>query len=131
MSIIKDGDFILVKIPDRDIQSMVRYIAHAVVLQENNALKLCHQIVTGDITRQDEYVEDLSNLLEVSNYQIVLNGAEALELCDNLADTIYDEKLKIETEPARICSYCHRCYIGEKNSCECPESKRAQMRLVK
>jgi hypothetical protein len=129
MQITKDDKYILIQVPDRDINSMVRFIAHGFVANQNLVTDLCHEIVTGDLTKQDDLVAKLKRFLELSNYQIVLDGPEALQLCDELAETVYEEQPEPkERQVARICVHCHKAYLGE---CKCPESKRAQMRLVK
>jgi hypothetical protein len=87
--------------------------------------------VTGDILKQDEFVKDLKRLFDLDNFSIVLNGPEALALCDELAEKVYEPEPKKESRMARICSYCHRAYLGNPGDCKCPESKRSQMRLVK
>lgn len=127
----RDGDYILVTIPDRDIESMIRYIAHNLVAQENLSVMYCHDIVTGDLTKQDEYVKELKRLFDLENFSIVLDGPEALALCDELAEKVYEAEPVKEKPMARICVYCHKAYLGNPGDCQCPESKRALMRLVK
>lgn len=124
----RDGDYLLVQVPEKDLDSMIRFIAHGLVMQENNAINLCHEIVTGDLTKQDDYVKDLKRLFDLENYSIVLDGPEALALCDELAEKVYEEKPQVPGLLYKICVHCHKSYAGK---CECPEFKRAQMRLVK
>jgi hypothetical protein len=121
--VIKDNGYIMISIPDRDIQSISRFIAHAFVQNQNHVTDLMHQIVTGDLSKQDEYVNQLARAIDLENWLIVLNGPEALELCDELADTIYDETLihgplqkKVEQEQPKlrlitICTGCHKSKI--------------------
>ena len=87
----------MIQVPDRDIKSMTRFIAHAFVQNQTNDLNkvedLIHNIVFGDLSKQDEYVNKLARAIELENWLIVLDGPEALELCDELADTIYEQTL--------------------------------------
>jgi len=132
MKISKDGDYIIVPIPQRDIESMARFIAHSIVAEENPFRKLSHQIVSGDLVKQDEYVEKFIRALGIENWSIILSGSEALEMCDELAETIYenvpgpvmkqhekDRHLKVVT----ICVYCHKAKIKGESCIECELKK--------
>ena len=121
--VTKDNGYIMISIPDRDIKSMARFIAHAFVQNQNRVTDLMHEIVTGDLSKQDEYVKQLTRAIDLDNWLIVLDGPEALELCDELADTIYDQTLihgpvqkKMEQEQRKlrlitICTGCHKSKI--------------------
>jgi hypothetical protein len=131
MQITKDTDFVLVQIPEKDLESMVRFIAHSIVQNQNRVVDLAHEIVSGDLTNQDNLVKQLETTLEMTNYQIVLSGAEALALCDELAETIYaeipgpvmkkeegkkkDPHLKLVT----ICVQCHKAKIKGTTCDDC------------
>ena len=129
--VTKDNGYIMISIPDRDIQSISRFIAHAFVQNQNHVTDLMHQIVTGDLSKQDEYVNQLARAIDLENWLIVLNGPEALELCDELADTIYDgtefgpviKKNQDEQKPKlkliTICSTCHKSKIKGENCENC------------
>ena len=128
--VIKDGNFTIVKVPLKDLQSLVRFVAHSVEKNPDKVLKLSEQIVRGDLMLQDDYVEQLSAVLDVDNWSIVLDGPEALELCDELAENIYEEPkegfgpvLKAEKERhlriVKVCVDCHKGFIkGESHDCE-------------
>ncbi len=128
--VIKDGNFTIVKVPLKDLQSLVRFVAHSVEKNPDKVLKLSEQIVRGDLMLQDDYVEQLSAVLDVDNWSIVLDGPEALQLCDELAESIYDEPkegfgpvLKAEKERhlriVKVCVECHKGFIkGESHDCE-------------
>ena len=119
----KDNGYIMIKVPDRDVQSITRFVAHAFVQNQNHVTDLMHEIVTGDLVKQDEYVQRLARAIDLENWLLVFNGAEALELCDELADTIYEETLihgplqkKMEQEQPKlrlitICTGCHKSKI--------------------
>jgi hypothetical protein len=119
----KDNGYIMISIPDRDIKSIARFISHAFVQNQNLVTDLMHEIVTGDLSKQDEYVKQLTRAIDLDNWLIVLDGSEALELCDELADTIYDQTLihgplqkKMEQEQPKlrlitICTGCHKSKI--------------------
>lgn len=125
--VTKDNGYIMIQVPDRDIKSMTRFIAHAFVQNQTNDLNkvedLIHNIVFGDLSKQDEYVNQLARAIDLDNWLIVLDGPEALELCDELADTIYDQTLihgplqkKMEQEQPKlrlitICTGCHKSKI--------------------
>lgn len=128
--VIKDGNFTIVKVPLKDLQSLVRFVAHSVEKNPDKVLKLSEQIVRGDLMLQDDYVEQLSAVLDVDNWSIVLDGPEALELCDELAENIYEEPkegfgpvLKAENKRhlriVKVCVECHKGFIkGESHDCE-------------
>jgi len=128
--VIKDGNFTIVKVPLKDLQSLVRFVAHSVEKNPDKVLKLSEQIVRGDLMLQDDYVEQLSAVLDVDNWSIVLDGPEALQLCDELAESIYDEPkegfgpvLKAENKRhlriVKVCVECHKGFIkGESHDCE-------------
>jgi hypothetical protein len=119
----KDNGYIMIKVPDRDVQSITRFVAHAFVQNQNHVTDLMHEIVTGDLSKQDEYVQRLARAIDLENWLLVFNGAEALELCDELADTIYEETLihgplqkKMEQKQPKlrlikICVNCHKSKI--------------------
>jgi hypothetical protein len=121
--VTKDNGYIMISIPDRDIKSIARFISHAFVQNQNRVTDLMHEIVTGDLSKQDEYVKQLTRAIDLDNWLIVLDGPEALELCDELADTIYDQtlihgplqkKMKQEQPKLRlitICTGCHKSKI--------------------
>jgi hypothetical protein len=128
--VIKDGNFTIVKVPLKDLQSLVRFVAHSVEKNPDKVLKLSEQIVRGDLMLQDKYVEELSAVLDVDDWSIVLDGPEALQLCDELAESIYDEPkegfgpvLKAEKQRhlriVKVCVECHKGFIkGESHDCE-------------
>ena len=127
--VVKDGDFTLIQIPDKDLKSAVRFIAHSINQKPDLILDLSAQVVTGDLAKQDEVVELLSDALDIVSWSIVLDGPEALELCDELAETIYDEPkeqfgpmIKAEKERhlriVKICVECQKGFIkGESHDC--------------
>jgi hypothetical protein len=127
--VTKDNGYIMISIPDRDIKSIARFISHAFVQNQNRVTDLMHEIVTGDLSKQDEYVKQLTRAIDLDNWLIVLDGPEALELCDELADTIYDQTLihgplqkKMEQEQPKlrlitICTGCHKSKI-KGDTCE-------------
>jgi hypothetical protein len=125
MQVTRDGEFVLIQIPEKDLESMVRFIAHSLIIgSQNLILDLSQEIVTGDLLKQDEVVKNLARVLELNNYQIVLTGPEALALCDELAEKVYEKQpepkdpkptLKLVT----ICVRCHKSKIkGETCDCE-------------
>ena len=128
MKITKAGDYIIIPVPKRDLQSMARFIAHSIVNEENPFMKLSHEIVSGDLSKQDEYVEKYIQALGIENWVLVYSGPEALELCDELADKIYEEKPQVPGLLYKICVHCHKSYAGQ---CECPGFKRSQLKVVK
>jgi hypothetical protein len=108
----------------------VRFIAHSVEKNSNRVLELSNEIVRGDLSRQDSVVDELSALLDILDWSIVLEGAEALQLCDELAETIYAETkeqfgpvMKQNQERhlrlVKICVDCHKGFVkGESHDCE-------------
>jgi hypothetical protein len=52
---------------------------------------LAQSVVNGDLSNQDAVVNDLITLFDVDDWSLVLDAPEALKLCDELADTIYEE----------------------------------------
>ena len=126
----RDGDFIILQIPKKDMQSMVRYLAHFVAANQDIVFDLSQKIANGDLSKQDEYVDQLIDGLDLRDWSIVLDGAEALRLCDELAETIYDEPkeqfgplMKKEKERhlriVKVCVECHKGFIkGESHDCE-------------
>lgn len=127
--VIKDGNFTLIKIPEKDLKSAVRFIAHSIEKNSDLIIDLSQQIVRGDLSKQDDFVELLSAALDIVDWSIVLDGPEALELCDELAETIYDEPreqfgpvMKVEKERhlriVKICVECQKGFIkGESHDC--------------
>lgn len=124
----KDGDFTIIKLPQADLQSLLRFLAHSIEQNPDKVLELSREIVLGDLTKQDEYVEELKTILDVSDWSIVLNKQDALNLCDDLADAIYDElPIHMATEPVKperhlkvvkVCVDCHKGYVkGDAHDC--------------
>jgi hypothetical protein len=128
MKISKDGEYVVVPVPVRDLQSMARFIAHGVVANQNRVLELSHEIVSGDLSKQDELVEKYIYALGIENWVLIYSGPEALELCDELAEKIYEEKPQVPGLLYKICVHCHKSYAGQ---CECPGFKRSQLKVVK
>lgn len=128
--VIKDDNFTLIRVPEKDIASLVRFVAHSVEKNPDKVLELSQQIVRGDLMEQDSFVEELSAVLDIVDWSIVLDGAEALELCDELAESIYEEPkeqfgpvLKAEKERhlriVKVCVDCHKGFVkGESHDCE-------------
>jgi hypothetical protein len=95
-------------------------LAHSIEKNPDKVLELAHTIVHGDLSKQDSVVDELSVLLfDIVDWSIVLDGAEALELCDELAESIYEEPkeqfgplMKKEKERhlrlVKICVDCHK-----------------------
>ena len=123
----KDGDFTIIKLPQADLQSLLRFVAHSIEQNPDKILELSREIVLGDLSKQDEYVEELKTILDVSDWSIVLNKQDALNLCDDLADAIYHElPIHMATEPTKerhlkvvkVCVDCHKGYVkGDKHDC--------------
>jgi hypothetical protein len=128
MKISKDGEYVVVPVPVRDLQSMARFIAHGVVANQNRVIDLSHEIVSGDLSKQDELVEKYIYALGIENWVLIYSGPEALELCDELAEKIYEEKPEVPGLLYKICVHCHKSYAGQ---CECPGFKRSQLKVVK
>jgi len=128
--VTRDGNFTMVSIPKKDLDSLVRFIAHSVERNPDKVFELSQQIVHGDLSKQDSIVDELSVVLDIVDWSIVLDGAESLELCDELAETIYEEPkegfgpvLKAEKERhlriVKVCVDCHKAFIkGESHDCE-------------
>lgn len=125
----KDGDVIVIGLPKNDIDSAVRFIAHSIEKNPDLVLDLSQQIVRGDLTKQDDFVEQLSAVLDIVDWSIVLTGPEALKLCDELAEAIYDEpaeqfgpvmkERKNHLRLVTICVGCHKGYVkGDFHDCE-------------
>jgi hypothetical protein len=127
--VTKDGNFTMIRIPEKDMASLVRFVAHAVEKNPDYVIDFSQKIVRGDLSKQDEYVSELANVLDVADWWIVLDGAESLQLCDELAETIYEEPAEgfgpvIKQEKQRhlrlvtICVECHKGYIkGDSHDC--------------
>ena len=124
----KDGDFVIIKLPKADVESTVRFLAHSIEQNPDKVLDLSQQIVRGDLTRQDEYVEELLAVFDLDGWAMVLNKQDSLNLCDDLADAIYDElPIHMATEPVKperhlkvvkVCVDCHKGYVkGESHDC--------------
>ena len=126
--VIKDGDVTVIGVPKKDLDSLIRFIAHSIDANPDRVLELAQLIVRGDLSQQDAVVNDLITLFDVDDWSIVLEGAEALELCDELADKIYEEKPQVPGLLYKICVHCHKSYAGQ---CECPGFKRSQLKVVK
>ena len=128
--VVKDGNFTMIAMPKKDLDSLVRFIAHSVEKNSNRVLELSNEIVRGDLSTQDSVVDELSALLDILDWSIVLEGAEALQLCDELAETIYAETkeqfgpvMKQNQERhlrlVKICVDCHKGFVkGESHDCE-------------
>jgi len=128
MKISKDGEYVVVPVPIRDLQSMARFIAHGVVANQNRVIDLSHEIVSGDLSKQDELVEKYIYALGIENWVLIYSGPEALELCDELAEKIYEDKPEVPGLLYKICVHCQKAYAGQ---CECPGFKRSQLKVVK
>lgn len=124
----KDGDFTIVKMPKADLDSLVRFVAHSVEHNSNFIVDLCQKVVNGDLAKQDEFVEQLKHALDISDWSIVLNKKDALNLCDDLADAIYDElpihmasgpeKKEPHLKVVKVCVHCHKGFVkGESHDC--------------
>lgn len=128
MKVTRDGDYVLIKIPDRDINSMVRFIAHSIEQRKDVFLDMVETIVKGDLSKQDDVVNRLAEFLDLRNWSVVLDGAESLALCDELAERVYEKEPEKIVDVWRICVHCHKSYLGQ---CQCPEFKRSQLKVVK
>jgi hypothetical protein len=127
--VVKDGNFTMIAMPKKDLDSLVRFIAHSVEKNSNRVLELSNEIVRGDLSTQDSVVDELSALLDILDWSIVLEGAEALQLCDELAESIYAETkeqfgpvMKQNQERhlrlVKICVDCHKGFVkGELHDC--------------
>ena len=126
--VTKDGDFTLIKVPTKDLSSLIRFVAHAIEKDQEKVLDLSYKIVRDDLTKQDHYVEELGAVLDIEDWWIVLDGPESLELCDELAESIYEEPaegfgplLKQKERHLRIvkiCVDCHKAFIkGDSHDC--------------
>ena len=128
--VIKDGNFTIVRVPKKDLDSLIRFAAHSIEKNPDKILELAQTIVHGDFAKQDSLVDELSVLLDIVDWSIALDGAEALELCDELAESIYEEPkeqfgplMKKEKERhlrlVKICVDCHKGFVkGESHDCE-------------
>ena len=128
--ISKDGDFVLVKVPKNDMDSLVRFIAHAIEKNPDKVLKLSKDIVLGDLTKQDKYVKELIKLFDVSDWSLVFNKQDSLDLCDDLADAVYENlpihmgtffepKKERHLKVVKVCVDCQKGYIkNEPHRCE-------------
>lgn len=127
--VTKDEEFVLIAVPKKDLDSLTRFIAHSIDAKTERVLELSKTIVHGDLQKQDGVVEELSALLDIVDWSIVLDAPEALQFCDELADVIYDEVgeqfgpvLKQKQPKLRlikICVVCHKGYVkGEAHDCE-------------
>jgi hypothetical protein len=125
----RDGDHIIVNIPQADLESMAKWIAHNVVNKTDRIKDLSTKIVEGDLSLQDLYAQSLLETLGIDDWALVLDGPEALSLCDELADVIYDEKpegfgpvIKTAEKPTlrlvKICVECQKGYVkGDSHDC--------------
>ena len=128
-SVKRDGDHIIVNIPQADLESMAKWIAHNVVNKSDRIKDLSTKIVEGDLSLQDLYSQSLIETLGIDDWALVLDGPEALSLCDELADVIYDEKpegfgpvIKTAERPSlrlvKICVECQKGYVkGDSHDC--------------
>ena len=82
---------VMFPVPIKDLQSMARFIAHGVVANQNRVVELSHEIVSGDLSKQDKLVDDYIYALGIENWVLIYSSPEALELCDELAEKIYEE----------------------------------------
>ena len=127
--VTRDDQHVIVKIPQADLDSMVRWIAHNVVNKNDRIKDLSNKIVDGDLSLQDLYAQSLIETLGIDDWALVLDGPEALSLCDELADVIYDEKpegfgpvIKTAEKPTlrlvKICVECQKGYVkGDSHDC--------------
>jgi hypothetical protein len=127
--VTRDDQHIIVKIPQADLDSMVRWIAHNVVNKTDRIKDLSNKIVDGDLSLQDLYAQSLLETLGIDDWALVLDGPEALSLCDELADVIYDDKpegfgpvIKTAEKPTlrlvKICVECQKGYVkGDSHDC--------------
>jgi len=125
----RDGDFVMLDVPKKDTQSMVRYLAHFVAANHDIVIDLSQKIANGDLSKQDKYVEKLIDALDLRDWSIVLDGPEALQLCDELAETIYEEPKEgfgpiSKTQPkptlriVKVCVECQKGFVkGESHDC--------------
>lgn len=51
--VTKDGDFTLIKVPTKDLSSLIRFVAHAIEKDQEKVLDLSYKIVRDDLTKQD------------------------------------------------------------------------------
>ena len=126
--VVKDGNFTIVGVPKKDLDSLIRFVAHSIEKNSDKVLELSYEIVRGDLSKQDSVVDELITLFDVNDWSIILDGPEALELCDELAEKIYEEKPQVPGLLYKICVHCHKSYAGQ---CECPGFKRSQLKVVK
>ena len=127
--VTKDGNFTIVGVPKKDLDSLIRFAAHSIEKNPDKVLELAQKIVHGDFAKQDSLVDELSVLLDIVDWSIVLDGPEALELCDELAESIYEEPkeqfgplMKKEKERhlrlVKICVDCHKAFVkGDSHDC--------------
>jgi len=125
----RDGEHIVIKVPQDDLDSMVRWIAHNVVNKTDRIKELSNKIVDGELQLQDVYVQSLIETLGIDEWALVYDGAGALALCDELADVIYDEvkesfgpvlkaNNKTTLRLVTICVECQKGHIkGESHDC--------------
>jgi hypothetical protein len=128
--VIKDGDFVLIAVPKKDLDSLIRFIAHSIDANPDRVKELAQSVVNGDLSKQDDVVNELITLFDVNDWSIVLDGPEALKLCDELADTIYEEPKQgfgpVEKKQkenhlrlVKICVDCHKGFVkGESHDCD-------------
>ena len=126
--ITKDGEYILLPIPEADLRSMARFAAHGLFTQDKTKLMmLITNIVQGNLNQQEEYVTEFIKMLDIENWWLVLSGPEALKLCDELAEKIYEpvpekkkeQKLRLVT----ICVQCHKAKIKGETCDKCEVTK--------
>ena len=125
----RDGEHIVIKVPQDDLDSMVRWIAHSVVNKTDRIKELSIKIVEGELQLQDVYVQSLIETLGIDEWALVFDGVGALSLCDELADTIYDEAtqkfgpvIKANEKPGlrivKVCVECQKGFVkGESHDC--------------
>jgi hypothetical protein len=128
-SVKRDGEHIVIKVPQDDLDSMVRWVAHNVVNKTDRIKELSNKIVDGELQLQDVYVQSLIETLGIDEWALVYDGAGALALCDELADVIYDEvkeafgpvikaNKKTTLRLVKICVKCQKGHIkGESHDC--------------
>lgn len=126
--ITKDGEYILLPVPEADLRSMARFAAHGLFTQDKTKLtNLITNIVQGNLSHQEEYVTEFIKMLDIENWWLVLSGPEALKLCDELAEKIYEpvpekkkeQKLRLVT----ICVGCHRSRFKDETCEHCGVNK--------
>lgn len=121
-----DGEYYVIRIPEADLKSMTRFIAHGLYKEGmTEVTQIVQDIVVGDILKQDEYVDRFLKILNIEDWVYVLNGPEALAFCDELADAIYDQRVEDKKPQLRLVTICIKCHKSKiKNeACVCEVKK--------